>query len=106
MATESNITGWWVLEDKRVSFTVGTNITSWNLEFAVFDGAGNTVLSKTTPTSGVSITAATSGVAEAYVTSTDTSSMIPRVYQYWFRRTDTGTVTVLSYGNLTLNPRS
>ena len=106
MATESNITGWWVFEDKRLSFTVGTNITSWNLEFLVVDGAGNTVLSKTTPTSGVTITAASSGVAEAYITATDISSMIPRVYQYMFRRTDSGTKTALSYGDLTLNPLS
>lgn len=106
MATQSNISGWWIDEDKRLTFTLGTSITSWSLIFEVFDGAGTTVLSKTTPTSGVTITSASSGLADVYVPVTDISSLIARTYQYRFRRTDTGTVSVLAYGNLELRPRS
>lgn len=104
MATQSNITGLFIDSDARLTFTIGTSITSWSIAFEIYDGAGTTVLAKTTPTSGATITSASSGLVDVYVPVTSLSSLIPRVYQFRLRRTEIGTTAVLAYGNIEFWP--
>ena len=104
MAENSNITAsddWFDGEDKVLQITVtGTNITSWNLRWDLYNADDVLILSKTNPSSGISVTSAASGISQITVASTDVAAAGNYCYKFW--RTDVGTITVLAFGDVVI----
>lgn len=101
MAKQSNITNshcWYAEEDKIIRFTVSsTDITSWNVRWDLYNRDSQVVLSKTSPSSGITLTSASSGIADVTIASTDFTAA--GLYSYKFYRTDAGSVSMLATGS-------
>lgn len=92
---------WYSEEDKILQITVsGTDITSWNVRWDLYNRDGIVVLSKTNPSSGITFTSAASGIAAVTIASTDFTAS--GLYSYKFYRTDAGSVSMLSTGSVTI----
>lgn len=88
-----------------VTMTPATSIAGWTLQFTLRKQFGDAaaLVTKTTG-AGITITDAANGVFKVTVASADTAGLDLRAYVYDIQRTDTGSRTVLTIGNLTLLP--
>lgn len=111
MATQSNITAsdyWFIGEDKTLSFAVvdasavAVNITGWALEWVLRRDAGDAALITKTVGSGITITNGAGGLCSVAIADTDTDNLDEGGYWHALRRTDAGTETVLSFGEVVL----
>ena len=90
-------------EDQVVHFTVyqGDRVTVQDITGYTFSFKwlkGDTVVLSNVP----SIVSAAEGTADAAISSADTSSLNPGQYEYYFRRTGSGTKEILGHGYLEL----
>jgi len=88
-----------------VTMSPATNITGWALQFTVRKQYGDAaaVLTKTEG-AGITITDATNGVFKVALASADTAGLELRACVFDIQRTNAGSHTVLTIGNLTLLP--
>jgi hypothetical protein len=73
---------------------VAVNITGWAISWIMTSGLVKTV------GAGVTITDAPNGVVEVEIDPVDTASLTEIHYCHKLRRTGTGTVSTLAYGNI------
>ena len=90
-------------EDQVIHFTVFQgdrttvqDVTAYTFSLKILKG--DTVVISNTPT----IVSAAAGTVDATLASADTSSLNPGQYEYYFRRTGTGTKEILGHGYLEL----
>jgi hypothetical protein len=81
------------------------NITAWTLSWMLkssLDDADNLALLTKTTTSGITMTAPTSGVCTVTIADTDTDALQPGKYWHELKRTDAGSEVVLCQGRCVL----
>lgn len=96
-------------KDKRIQFTIDTDITGWSLRWVlvkkpVTAQSSDWLVEKTTG-AGISITDGPNGVCVVSVDDTDTDDLkggINARYYHELTRTDAGFEDVLSYGDVVL----
>lgn len=110
MAVEQDLT---IYAGEDITLTVSpasgvspTDITGWSLSFTLLTKlGGSTVFTKTTGGGGITITNASGGVFTVTISASN-STQTPGSYVYFIRRTDSGNVSVLTKGRLTIKPSS
>ena len=93
----------YVGEDQVIHFTVFQsdrvtiqNVTGWTFSLKILKA--DVVVISNTP----AILVAASGTVDATIASADTASLTPGQYEYYFRRTNSGSRTILGHGHIEL----
>jgi hypothetical protein len=106
MASTANLS-FYKGEDVVLTVTMAppTSISGWTLQFTLRKQHGDaTALITKTSGAGITVTDSTNGIFKVTLASADTSALDLRAYVYDIQRTDSGSRTVLTIGNLTLLP--
>jgi hypothetical protein len=104
MAAETTLTTpYYIGEDNVIHFTVFQSdrtsiqdVTGYTFSLKILKS--DAVVISNTP----AIVVAANGTVDATLASADTSSLKPGIYEYYFRRTNSGSRTILAHGTLEL----
>jgi len=76
----------------------GINLTGWTISFIVYNAAGTSVLTLSSPSSGVTISNAAGGIFIVSMTAAQTTALGQGTFTYRLSMTDGTSVTVLAVG--------